>query len=195
MRAIGFSAVVIFATVASVSAQTLADIAKKEEERRKNTPASGKVYTNKDLGAVPPGSAPPPPPASASAAPADAKPDAKADAAKEGDKSAAGDKAGADKDKAPVKDQKYWRERMKAALEAADRDQTLADAMQSRINALTTDFVNRDDPAQRAIVARDRERALTELERLKKQIADDKKAISDLEEEARRAGVPPGWLR
>jgi len=36
---------------------------------------------------------------------------------------------------------------------------------------------------------------LTELDRLKKQIVDDQKAITDIEEEARRAGVPPGWLR
>jgi hypothetical protein len=36
---------------------------------------------------------------------------------------------------------------------------------------------------------------LDELARLKKAIDSDKKAVADLEEEARRAGVPPGWLR
>ena len=36
---------------------------------------------------------------------------------------------------------------------------------------------------------------LREHSRLKQTIATDKKAISDLEDEARRAGVPPGWLR
>jgi len=36
---------------------------------------------------------------------------------------------------------------------------------------------------------------VAELDRLKKQLLADKKAIADLEEEARRAGVPPGWLR
>jgi hypothetical protein len=30
---------------------------------------------------------------------------------------------------------------------------------------------------------------------LKQAIVDGKKAIADLGEEARRAGVPPGWLR
>ena len=34
--------------------QSLADVAKKEEERRKTVKAAGKVYTNKDLGALPP---------------------------------------------------------------------------------------------------------------------------------------------
>ena len=67
--------------------------------------------------------------------------------------------------------------------------------MQSRINALTADFTARDDPAQRAAIAGDRQKALDELARLKKAIVDGKKAIADLEEEARRASVPPGWLR
>jgi hypothetical protein len=71
----------------------------------------------------------------------------------------------------------------------------LVDAMQTRINALNTDFVNRDDPAQRSVIERDRQRALSELTRLKQAVVDGKKAVADLEEEARRAGVPPGWLR
>ena len=55
--------------------------------------------------------------------------------------------------------------------------------------------VNRDDPAKRAQIGTDRDKALAELDRLKKQIVDDKRAIADSEEEARRSGVPPGWLR
>ena len=67
--------------------------------------------------------------------------------------------------------------------------------MQTRINSLNADFVNRDDPAQRAVIERDRQKALAELGRLKQGVLDTKKAIADLEEEARRAGVPPGWMR
>ena len=67
--------------------------------------------------------------------------------------------------------------------------------MQTQINALTTDFVNRDDPVQRAMIAATAQKSIGELKRLNKAIVDDKKAIADLEEEARRAGVPPGWLR
>ena len=55
--------------------------------------------------------------------------------------------------------------------------------------------MNRDDPAQRAQIARDKQKAMDELNRLKAAIQNDKKAITDLEEEARKAGVPPGWLR
>ncbi len=71
----------------------------------------------------------------------------------------------------------------------------LADALQSRLNALTTDIVNRDDPAQRAQLERERQRALLELDRTKIEIAEHVKAIAAIEEEARKAGVPPGWLR
>ena len=84
---------------------------------------------------------------------------------------------------------------MKALQANLERDRIYVDALQSRINALTTDFVNRDDPAQHAVVGLERDKAVAELRRLKQATVDDQKAIADLDEEARRAGVPPGWLR
>ena len=44
---------------APVAGQTLADVAKKEEERRKTAKPADKTYTNKDLGTLPPGTPPP----------------------------------------------------------------------------------------------------------------------------------------
>jgi hypothetical protein len=84
---------------------------------------------------------------------------------------------------------------MKDARDGLARSQTFAEALQSRINALSTDFVNRDDPAQRAVIETDRQKAIAELERVRKEIAQFQTSIADIEEEARRAGVPPGWLR
>jgi len=167
---------IVAASGSAVSAQSLGDVARKEEARRKSVPAT-KVYTNKDLGEVKEAPAPAPatPSAATPAAPAPAASDAK--------------------DKGPVKDQAYWAGRMKGLQGQLERDQNYADAMQTRINALTTDFVNRDDPAQRSVVERDRQKSIAELARLKKSIDEGKKAIADLEEEARKAGVPPGWLR
>jgi hypothetical protein len=180
-----------------LAAQSLGDVAKKEEERRKAAPAAGKVYTNKDLAPVPPSSTPPPPDSGSTAGDsAAAGSDKAADAKAAADKDKEKDKGKGDaKDSGASKDQAYWRGRMKAALESIERDTTLADAMQSRINALTTDFVNRDDPAQRTKIESERQKAMSELDRLKKQITADRKAVTDTEEEARRAGVPPGWLR
>jgi hypothetical protein len=172
----------------AVRAQSLADLAKKEEDRRKTVVAPAKVYTNKDLNPVPAGSPPPPPPAASAAKPGDDAPKAADSDSKSTSKPAAGDKA-------PVKDQAYWAERLKALQEKLSRDENYADAMQTRINALTTDFVNRDDPAQRAVIEQNRQKSIAELAHLTKSVQDTKKAIADFFEEARRAGVPPGWLR
>ena len=171
-------------------AQSLADVAKKEEERRKSVPAPAKVYTNKDLNPVPAGSPPPPAPAKAGDGAAKDK-DKEADT----DARSKGSKAPDAADKTVVKDQAYWSGRYKGLQDALLRDQNYADAMQTRINSLNADFVNRDDPAQRAVIERDRQKAIAELGRLKQSVLDTKKAIADLEEEARRAGVPPGWMR
>lgn len=173
--------------------QSLADAARKEEQRRQGVKEPGKALTNKDL-------KPAPPPSSDAGAPAqvDAAATSPASTASPSDATPAGSRA----DEKPAqpssegkRDQKYWSGRMKGLQDQVRRDGVLADAMQSRINALTTDFVNRDDPAQRDVIAKDRQTAVEELARLKKAVADGTKAISDLEDEARRAGVPAGWLR
>ena len=74
------------------------------------------------------------------------------------------------------------------------RDQTLADALQSRINALTTDFVNRDDPVQRAGIERDRQKAASELDRLQKSVADEQEGPRPIstKKRARLASLPAG---
>ena len=179
-----FRAVVLVASVAgvvhTVHAQNLGDLSKQEQERQKNIKQPAKVYTNKDLNA-PRGSSITPAEPAAPAAPAAPAPDNKAkDAAKDG---------------GPAKDQKYWSDRKKQLDAKLERDKVLADAMQSRINGLSTDFAARADPAQRAQIERDRQRAVAELGSLQKAIKDDTKAIADFGEEARKASVPPGWLR
>jgi hypothetical protein len=171
---------------APLAAQSLADVAKKEEERRKQIKAPSKVLTNKDLAEVPPAPAP-----ESGAAAASDKP-ASADA---GTAPADKDKSAPAKDGTEVKDQKYWSSKLKSLQDALSQDQVHADAMQTQVNSLTTDFVNRDDPAQRAVIEKNRQTAIAELGRLKDQIKKDQKAIDDFQEEARRAGVPPGWLR
>jgi hypothetical protein len=163
-------------------AQSLADVAKKEEARRKTVPEAVKVYTNKDLSAQPPGSPPPP---------AAAKPAKTEDAPKDGETKDPKDA----KDKEPAKDKSYWSGRMSKLQEQIDRDEIHAQATQTQVNVLTAEFVNHGDPGQRLIIEQNRQKALAELNRLTQSITDGKKSVADLEEEARRAGVPPGWLR
>lgn len=163
----------------------MGDIAKQEEQRRKDVKPAPKVYTNKDLGAP-----------ISSATPEDSKPSSdQAASAPAADKARDSGPKDAAKEDGPVKDQKYWSSRRKELEAKLDRDRVLADAMQSRINGLTADFAARSDPAQRAVIEADRKRALSELDGLQKGIKDDQKALTDFDEEARKAAVPPGWLR
>lgn len=167
-------------------APTLGELAKKEQERRKDLKAAGKVYSNKDLPKAPvstapatsaPGALPPPTPAP--------------DAAKEA-KAAAATPPAAEVDE---KNEEWWRGRMMQAREAQRRGEAFAEALQSRINALSIDAVNRDDPYQRAKAADDRQKAVAELGRVTSEIEQARKDIVAIEEEARQSGAPPGWIR
>ena len=171
------------------SAQALGDVAKREEARRKQVKTPAKVYPNEDLRGGDTGSAAPAPaPLSQAAAPNAASPAAPAAGGQPQD----AEKAAADD---PKKTEAYWKDRLAKARADLDRAKTFADALQSRINALTTDFAARSDPAQRAQIGNDRQKALAELDRVKKEIEANTKAIADIQEEARKAGVPAGWVR
>jgi hypothetical protein len=184
----------LLAIAADAAAQSLGDVAKQEEARRKEVKPSGKVYTNDNIRSEPAPSTAAGSGAAAGSASADKS---STTANKTADDKTAADKTG-DKttaDKGDVKDEKYWTKRMADARSALERSQSFAQALQTRINSLTTDFTNRDDPAQRAQIGADRDKALAQLEQLKKEIADNTKAIAAFLEYARKAGVPAGWVR
>ena len=92
-------------------------------------------------------------------------------------------------------DEERWRNRMTEARQALEQAERRAAGLQTRVNRLWADFTARDDPAQRAAIERDRVAALDELEETEAEADDLARAITDLRDEARRAGVPPGWLR
>jgi hypothetical protein len=158
-------------------AQSLADVARAEEARRKAVKQPAKVYTNEDLK---PSNEPPRPATSTSSA---------------GTAATVETPPAAPAAEDPKKTEKYWHERITLARTTLDHDKVLVDAVQSRINALTTDFVNTADPAQRAVIQTNKDTALAELDRLNKDIQAQTKAVSDIQEEARKASIPAGWLR
>jgi hypothetical protein len=179
-------AALILCGAAAASAQSLADVARQEEARRKAVAGKGKVYTNDVLQPEPP----PSPGSVPAATPAPAAPAAPAapgtEGAKPGDPAASG---------ATPKTEAEWKKRIADERDALARAQTFAEAIQTRINVLSTDFVNMDDPAKREVVAAERTKALAELDRLKQEIQTRQKAITGIQEEARKAGVPAGWVR
>ncbi len=175
----------LFPALAAAQQTSLAEVARKEAERRKGLKETQKVITTKDL----PESARKP-----AAAPAGGKwrrrrPVRAAAPAPGASPQAAAPAAG------EQKDEKYWRTRMAGAQESLRRNEAFAEALQTRINALSLNLVNRDDRVQRAKVGDDRAKAMEELARVRSDIEQSKKQIADVEEDARKAGVPPGWLR
>jgi len=186
-------AALVFIGVANVAAaQSLGDVAKTEEQRRK-TVKSGKVYTNDELKRDPTPSVPASASTGTTSTPSASSTPAPAPASSGNN---AGKDDSANKDgSADKSDEKTWRKRITNARESLQRSQAFADALQSQLNALSTDFVNRDDPIQRQQIAKQRDGVLAELDRVKKEVAAQTKAISDIQEEARRANVPAGWVR
>jgi len=165
------------------SSQSLGAAAQKEAARRKAVKGPVVVVTNDSLRPVSAGPVPTPPGDPSQALPGGAATPAPAAPAQE---PPAPD---------PLKDPEYWRKRMADARLQRDRNAFLMEAVQSRINALTTDFSARDDPYQRAKIGDDRQLAIAELERMKQDQAAIEKEIADIQEEARRANVPAGWVR
>lgn len=181
----GTLAALTLIAAATVSAQSLADVARQEEARRKAISGAGKVYSNETLQPAPPpspGSVPPTTPAPA----APPTPPAAADGEKPADAAAPAE---------TPKTEGEWKKRIADERDALARAEVFAEALQSRINVLSADFVNVDDPVKRNIVSSDRQKALSELDRVKAEVEAHKKTIADIQTEARRAGVPAGWVR
>ena len=182
---------VLPASAAAQSSQpSLAEIARKETERRKTAKEAKIVITDKNL----PESARKP---ASTAPPADATqqhPGEQKSAAAGG---AASGGAAPAAPAAPAGDQgeAAWREKITQAREALRRNEVFLQALQTRVNSLATDYYGRDDPYQKMRLAGEREQAIQEMEKVKADIEASKKQVADIEEEARRAGVPPGWLR
>ena len=185
---IAISTALVLASASLASAQTpsstkpLADVAKAEEARRQQVRKPARVITNSDLRPDISKGVPPPPSTTTATTPGNTSPSNTTP-------------GGAAAPAAPAKDQAFWASRIKTARDLLTRQQLFADSLQTRINSLTTDFVNRDDPAQRAKIETDRQAALAELEKVKKEMSETTKEIAAIEDEARRAGVPAGWLR
>jgi hypothetical protein len=169
----------MFMDVWNAPPASLGELSRREAVRRQAVNASTRKLTEADLGPAPERVPPKPAPVTGAGAAA----------------AAVGDVKPGEKPAEPPKDEKWWRARITAARAALDRDKLLLAALDSRVSALTRDVVNRDDPAQRAALINERLRALEELDLMRKQIIADTEAIALIEEEARKAGIPPGWIR
>ena len=158
----------------SLSGQSLAEVAKKNDERRaKSTDeAPAKVYTNKDLAAA--------------SSPVAA------------DKESASVVVGTDSKTTTkveatttIKDEDWWRSH------ALPLRRTLADDI-TKLTAAQAYYDGLPPQAKGVLgtpIVEAWMKAKEDISRLTAIVVNDKRALADFEEEARRAGVPPGWLR
>jgi hypothetical protein len=169
---------------------SLAEIARKEAERRKTAKEAKIVITEKNL----PESARKP---ASTAVPADPNQSAQAGEQKPAPAGSAAAGAAPAAAAAPAGDQgeTLWRGRITQARETLRRNEVFLQALQTRVNSLAMDYFGRDDPYQKMKLAGERDQAIQEMEKVKADIEASKKQVADIEEEARKAGVPPGWLR
>jgi hypothetical protein len=92
-------------------------------------------------------------------------------------------------------DEAGWRTLITAVREELERKKLTGAALQNSADGLLTDFTARDDPAQRSIIEQERVEALEEVDRTNAEIQQLDQDIRAIQEEARRAGIPAGWLR
>lgn len=175
------TAIVIgFVCVGSASAQSLAEASKQAKEER----AKGQGWTTPrfDVASTPPATVPADG-VQATAAPAKST-------------------STTTTTTTTTRDESYWKTRQREGVARLASDQTSLEAAVTVERALNTQLHrtldNADairDPRQRAALETQWQESVKEVSRLTALVKNDKRAVADFDEEARRANVPPGWLR
>ena len=162
----------VFAINCSAQSVSIADAARKERERQ-NQLQSKVVVSNAGASTAPKPSDPATSLANAAAGPA--KPAAPS---------------------APVHDEKYWRELFQKARENAKRADDKVQLLDLKVNQLNMDLLNRTDIYNREYrIGPEITKTQAELEVARKEAEIANQKITDLEDELRRSGNPPGWAR
>jgi hypothetical protein len=188
-RILAWSLVGLIAGGTVAYGQSLADVARKEGERRKAIKTPAQVFTIQDVqkasGADPTAPVTAPPAATpAPAAPGTSAPGAAAAAPPEPSEA-----------EPPVQDEAYWRGRFASAREKLERSTAYIDALKTQYSVLANRFVALSDATERGAVFAEMQKAEAEINRLQEEVGQQTQELADLEEQARRAGVPAGWIR
>jgi hypothetical protein len=167
-----------------VTAQSLGEAAAREDKRKKKAPASaGRVYTEEDLrpGSLSADAKPSPAPKATpqpATTPAPAPTPDTDDAAREAQKA-------------------VWRGRADQARREIAAAEVEVRGHEARVEELRNDrgTGNAMDPFRLQTLQSDLAAARASLEAARAKVTAARQRLDELEEEARRAGVPPGWLR
>jgi hypothetical protein len=166
------------------SAQTLADIARRERERQKQAEPKNKgTFTNANTAG---GAAPASQPAANSAA-ASEKPPEKKEATSARPTGPTDNKG---------RDEKYWRDAFQKARDAVKKADEKVQLQENRIKDLNTQFLRQDDIYNKEnVVGAQLATAQKDLDAAKAEAEQARNNVSRLEDELRAAGGLPGWAR
>ena len=96
----------------------------------------------------------------------------------------------------PTQTEEYWRTRKQETDQKLEEAQSKVQQLQNEINNLTTAFyAESDGVAQRPLIETERIERIKELEQAKQELENARQAAEGLEDEARKAGALPGWVR
>jgi len=171
------------------SAQSLGEVAKREEEKKKKSgkpPATAKVYTDEDLKKA----------RESGTSNVNFLPENENTASSSSSSSSgADDRSGGSEGGGGG--EKYWRNIARQRRQAVQQSEQEVKELESRIAALRNDMspTNVQDPNRLQSQGRDLQQAQEELAVARRQLEEARQAVANLEDEARRAGAMPGWVR
>jgi hypothetical protein len=193
MRFASISLIAIFALLPAIAAdsQSLADLAKTEQERRAKIKAETKVITNDDsekykAGPVTTGTLPSEPPAE------------KTGAEKSGSEANASAKGTAASPDEPVdlqgRPESFWRQTMADARAQVKDLENQTNILVLKLNDLRNRFYSEDNGFKQQEIQTEIYKTLYEQDLVKDRLAKAKDQLDDLEKEARKSGALPGWI-
>ncbi len=159
--------------------ESLADAARRAREQKKDTPKQAKIFTNDNI------------PTKGGISAVGAEPAAPADGASDDSSSADSGKGGS-----KGMGEKEWRARFAKLRDKLQQDEAELDVMQRELGVL--DIQNYSDPVkamQQNLTRSDINEKTAKIDAKKAQIEADHKAISDAEDDLRKAGGDSGWAR
>lgn len=163
---------------------SLGELARRLRAERSNA-RPAKVYTNDNLpgqGAL----------SSESSASEGEKPKDQSQTSRPGEAGSA-NRAGA---KSDAHDEQYYRETMKELESRKEMHQRELAVLQQKLNLNETQYyADPNKTLNQEFTRSDIQKKQDDINKKKQEIADDEKAISDLQAQCQREGCPPGWLR
>ena len=173
--------VLLVAVPVVVGAQSLGEVAKRQEEKKKkSSKPPSKVYTEEDLKKA----------RESGSGTVNVLPEIGSSSTPAASEQPAGSET------APH-DENYWRAEATRRREAVKVADSRVQMLEAQVAGLRSDMspTNTQDPNRLQNQDRELRQAQDNLETARRDLDAARQALANLDDEARRAGVPPGWVR